>query len=66
MASAMTPTASSEGFGLAGMRERVELAGGRLSVDSGEQGTLHKSKHLPTLRGSRAALTSASRPRRNA
>ncbi len=43
-------TASSEGFGLVGMRERVELAGGRLSVDSGEQGTLIRAS-LPTLRG---------------
>ena len=31
---------SSDGFGLAGMRERVGLAGGTLSIDSGEQGTL--------------------------
>jgi signal transduction histidine kinase len=29
-----------EGFGLAGMRERVSLAGGTLHVSSGEQGTL--------------------------
>lgn len=33
-----------EGFGLAGMRERVSLAGGTLSVDSGEQGTLVKAR----------------------
>lgn len=32
--------ASSEGFGLAGMHERVHLAGGTLSVASGEGGTL--------------------------
>jgi signal transduction histidine kinase len=30
----------SHGFGLAGMRERVSLADGTLSLDSGEQGTL--------------------------
>jgi signal transduction histidine kinase len=34
------PDAGSHGFGLAGMRERVSLAEGTLSVDSGEQGTL--------------------------
>ena len=32
--------ASSQGFGLAGMRERVGLAGGSLDISSGEQGTL--------------------------
>jgi signal transduction histidine kinase len=31
---------SSEGFGVAGMKERASLAGGTLSVDSGEQGTV--------------------------
>jgi signal transduction histidine kinase len=31
---------STRGFGLAGMQERVTLAGGTLTVDSGEQGTL--------------------------
>jgi signal transduction histidine kinase len=34
------PDAASQGFGLAGMYERVSLAGGTLSIDSGEQGTL--------------------------
>jgi signal transduction histidine kinase len=33
------PDARSDGFGLGGMRERVALAGGTLSIDSGEQGT---------------------------
>jgi signal transduction histidine kinase len=32
-------TTAGGGFGLAGMRERVSLAGGTLSVESGEQGT---------------------------
>jgi signal transduction histidine kinase len=31
---------STHGFGLAGMRERVSLAGGSLDIDSGEHGTL--------------------------
>ena len=34
------PDAGSHGFGLAGMHERVGLADGTLSIDSGEQGTL--------------------------
>jgi signal transduction histidine kinase len=42
--------AISEGFGLAGMRERAGLAGGTLSVDSGEQGTLVRAC-LPVRRG---------------
>ena len=32
--------ASTEGFGLAGMRERVYLAGGSLEITSGEDGTV--------------------------
>ncbi len=44
--------ATSDGFGLAGMRERVSLAGGTLSIASGEQGTLLRVC-LPTLRGGR-------------
>ncbi len=39
----------SDGFGLAGMRERAGLAGGTLSVESGEQGT-RVSARLPTRR----------------
>jgi signal transduction histidine kinase len=42
------PQASSDGFGLAGMRERVALAGGTLTVDTGEHGTL-VTACLPTL-----------------
>jgi signal transduction histidine kinase len=33
-----------EGFGLAGMRERVSLAGGTLEISSGEQGTLVRAR----------------------
>ena len=39
---------ASQGFGLAGMRERVGLAGGTVSIDSGEQGTMLRAC-LPTL-----------------
>jgi len=38
------PDAESDGFGLAGMRERVSLAGGELSISSGEQGTIIRSR----------------------
>ncbi|HUB73972.1 MAG TPA: GAF domain-containing sensor histidine kinase [Solirubrobacteraceae bacterium] len=34
------PALSSNGFGLAGMRERIALAGGSLKLESGEHGTL--------------------------
>jgi signal transduction histidine kinase len=34
------PNAVSPGFGVAGMHERVSLAGGTLSIESGDQGTL--------------------------
>jgi signal transduction histidine kinase len=34
------PETTSHGFGLAGMQERVTLAGGTLSVESGERGTV--------------------------
>ncbi len=34
------PTAVSPGFGVAGMHERVSLAGGTLNVESGDHGTL--------------------------
>jgi signal transduction histidine kinase len=41
--------AGTDGFGLAGMRERAGLAGGTLSVESGEQGT-RVSVRLPARR----------------
>ncbi len=44
------PEHASSGFGLAGMRERVVLAGGTLSIESGEQGTLLTAR-LPTTSG---------------
>jgi signal transduction histidine kinase len=44
------PATTSDGFGLAGMHERVSLAGGTLTVESGAQGTL-VSARLPVRRG---------------
>ena len=41
------------GFGLTGMRERVELAGGELDIDSGPSGTTVKAR-LPVRRRARA------------
>jgi signal transduction histidine kinase len=41
--------ANSGGFGLTGMRERVELAGGELDIDSGPSGTTVKAR-LPVKR----------------
>jgi signal transduction histidine kinase len=38
--SGFDPNAASHGFGLAGMQERVNLAGGTLSIDSSQRGTL--------------------------
>jgi signal transduction histidine kinase len=48
---------SSDGFGLAGMRERVALAGGTLSIDSGKQGTLVRAC-LPVRRKDAASSAS--------
>jgi signal transduction histidine kinase len=45
--SGFDPDAGSDGFGLAGMLERVSLMGGTLSIDSCEHGTL-LSARLPT------------------
>jgi signal transduction histidine kinase len=42
--------ADTAGFGLAGMRERVYLAGGRLEVTSGSGGTTVRA-HLPVAEG---------------
>jgi signal transduction histidine kinase len=47
------PDTGSHGFGLAGMHERVSLAGGTLSVDSGGHGTLVRAC-LPARRRGRA------------
>ena len=52
------------GFGLAGVRERVYLAGGTLELESGKDGTLLRA-FLPRRPGSGATQT-ASRPRRSA
>ncbi|HTY97211.1 MAG TPA: sensor histidine kinase, partial [Solirubrobacteraceae bacterium] len=46
------PEAVRRGFGLAGMRERISLAGGRLSVESGAGGTTVRAS-LPARRGPR-------------
>jgi signal transduction histidine kinase len=43
------PETASRGFGLAGMQERVSLAGGTLDVDSDERGTLVRAR-LPAHR----------------
>ena len=43
------PNLASEGFGLAGIRERVSLAGGTLDIDSDEHGTLIRAS-LPARR----------------
>jgi signal transduction histidine kinase len=48
-------SARAEGFGLAGMRERVSLAGGTLALESGDRGTLlHAS--LPAQRATTPVL----------
>jgi signal transduction histidine kinase len=52
------PEAASDGFGLAGMRERVSLAGGTLSIDSDERGTLVRAC-LPVLQTSQAEPSGA-------
>jgi two-component system, NarL family, sensor histidine kinase DevS len=50
---------TSDGFGLAGMHERVGLAGGTLSVESSEQGTLVRAR-LPVRQGQTAGGESRS------
>jgi signal transduction histidine kinase len=47
------PETAGQGFGLAGMRERVSLAGGTLSIDSGEHGTSIAAR-LPVRRREQA------------
>jgi signal transduction histidine kinase len=47
--SGFDPTAAGHGFGLDGMRERVALAGGTLSIESSDLGTLLLAR-LPILR----------------
>ena len=42
------PLATSGGFGLTGMRERISLAGGELNITSGPEGTRIEAK-LPAL-----------------
>jgi signal transduction histidine kinase len=54
-----------EGFGLAGMRERVSLAGGTLKISSGEQGTLVRVC-LPLAASNGRARSAPSRPRLSA
>ena len=44
----------SGGFGLTGMRERVELADGELDIDSGSEGTTVRAR-LPVRRRAAAA-----------
>jgi signal transduction histidine kinase len=42
--SGFDPEAASRGFGLAGMQERVSLAGGTLSIESSQHGTLVRAR----------------------
>ena len=42
--------ASNQGFGLLGMRERVALSGGELSVESSSQGGVRVTATLPVER----------------
>jgi signal transduction histidine kinase len=64
--SGFDPNAASHGFGLAGMQERVNLAGGTLSIESSEHGTLLRA-HLPARHrnpaGGAVAWSSSNRPR---
>jgi two-component system, NarL family, sensor histidine kinase DevS len=54
------PQVASDGFGLAGMRERVTLAGGTLGIESGAQGTLVRAC-LPTLNHDQAGRSGSER-----
>jgi signal transduction histidine kinase len=55
-----SPDARSQGFGLAGMHERVSLAEGTLSIDSGEQGTVITATLPLRHRGQRVTSTKLS------
>jgi signal transduction histidine kinase len=52
------PMVSTSGFGLAGMRERVYLAGGKLDIEPGNPGTLVQAV-LPTGRAAPRPVASA-------
>ena len=56
------PETRTDGFGLAGMQERVYLAGGSLEVASGETGTLVRAR-LPQRSDENAAPSRAAPPR---
>ena len=49
--SGFDPEAASDGFGLAGMQERVNLAGGTLSIESSQHGTLLRARLPARHRG---------------
>jgi signal transduction histidine kinase len=59
------PLERTAGFGVAGMRERVYLAGGGLELESGASGTLVRA-HLPlpggTVSGRRRSRSGGARP----
>lgn len=55
------PDARAAGFGLAGMRERAFLAGGTVTVNSGERGTLVRAELPASARGA-AARSSLEQP----
>jgi len=46
------PATATGGFGLRGMRERVQLAGGWMTIDSSGDGCVVRA-HLPTHVGAR-------------
>jgi signal transduction histidine kinase len=49
------PAAITQGFGLRGMRERVQLAGGSMSIDSSETGSAVRAR-LPAGRSREGGL----------